>query len=181
MPMTCRELLRRFKEALEKDKLDLEAFRELIYRCDPASGEEALRAAARKVVQYAVTYAWAYFKGAVITGRDPLTAYGRAVQIIWELADWYEMHCEVLAEYAAYTAEAAAKYRWPARWPFLVPAAVAAEVNACELPDSVAEALGADEFARLEVFLEQDEAVVEIAPGLKVALIRDDRYVMMVV
>jgi hypothetical protein len=62
-----------------------------------------------------------------------------------------------------------------------VPAAVAAEVNACELPDAVAEALGPDEFAKLEAFLEQGEAVVEIAPGVKVALVRDGRYVTMVV
>jgi hypothetical protein len=178
--MTCRELLRRFKEALEKDKLDLEAFQALMYKCDQSFGEEALRIAARKVMHYAMTYAWAYFKGAVITGRDPAAAYGRAVQIIWEPADWYEMPCEVLAEYAAYTAEAAARHKWPAKWPFLVPAAVAAEVNACELPDSVAEVLGADEYAKLESFLEQGEAVVEVAPGLRVALIRDGRYVVMV-
>jgi hypothetical protein len=62
-----------------------------------------------------------------------------------------------------------------------VPAAVAAEENNCELPDAVAEHLGPDEYSKLEAFLEQGEAVVEIAPGLKVALVKDGRYVMMIV
>jgi len=114
-------------------------------------------------------------------GAGPAAAYGRAVQIIWGLGDWYEMPCYVLTEFAAYVAEAVAKYKWPAKWPFVVPAAVAAEVNACELPDAVAEVLGPDEFAKLEAFLEQGEAVAEIAPGVKVALVRDGRYVIMVV
>jgi hypothetical protein len=63
----------------------------------------------------------------------------------------------------------------------VVPSAVAAEENDCELPDSVAEALGPDEFSKLEAFLEQGEAVVEVAPGLKIALIRDGRHVSIVV
>ncbi len=178
--MTCRELLQRFKEGLDRDEMDLEALRKLVNKCG-AFGEEALRAVARKVVQYAVTQAWAYYRGSLIAGRDPAAAYGRAVNFIWGLADWYEMPCGVLIEYAAYVAEAAVKYKWPAKWPFVVPAAVAAEVNDCELPDSVAEALGADEYAKLESFLVQGEAVVEVAQGLKVALIRDGPYVIMVV
>jgi len=178
--MTCRELLERFKEALERDEVDLEALRKLRNKCG-AYGVEALKAITRKVVQFAVAQAWAYYRGSVIAKRDPAAAYGRAVHFIWWLGDWYEMPCDVLAEFAAYVAEFVAKYQWPARWPFIVPAAVAAEEDNCELPDSVAEALGPDEYAKLEAFLEQGEAVVEVAPGWKVALIRDGRYVAMVV
>jgi hypothetical protein len=179
--MTCRELLQRFTEALERDVLDLEALRKLANKCGRSFGVEAFKAFARKGVQYAAAQAWAYYRGSIIAGRDPAAAYGRAVNFIWELGDWYDMPCHVLTEFAAYVAEAVAKYGWPAKWPFMVPAAVAAEVNACELLDSVAEALGADEYAKLESFLEQGEAVVEVAPGLKVALVRDGRYVTMVV
>jgi hypothetical protein len=180
--MTCQELLQRFKEALEKDEVDLETLRKLTNKCGRSFGAEAFKAFARKGVQLAAAQAWAYYRGSVIAKRDPAAAYGRAVYLVWRLVDdWYELPCHVLTEFAAYVAEAAAKYKWPAKWPFLVPAAVAAEVNACELPDSVAEHLGPDEYAKLESFLEEDEAVVEIAPGLKVALVRDGRYVTMVV
>jgi len=179
--MTCQELLRRFTEALERDEVDLEALRKLTNKCGKSFGLEALKAVARKNAQFAAAHAWGYFRGSAVAGRDPAAAYGRAVGIIWRLADWYELPCGVLAEFAAYVAEEVAKYSWPAKWPFLVPAAVAAEVNACELPDSVAEHLGPDEYAKLESFLEENEAVVEIAPGLKVALVRNGRYVTMVV
>jgi hypothetical protein len=178
--MTCSELLQKFKEALERDEIDLEALRKLANKCGKGFGLEALKAFARKGVQYAAAQAWAYYRGLVIAKRDPAAAYGRAVDFIWRLADWYEMPCYVLTDFATYVAEAVAKYRWPAKWPFVVPAAVAAEVNNCELPDAVAEALGADEYGKLESFLDQGEAVVEVAPGEKVALIRDGRYVMMV-
>ena len=179
--MTCQELLQRFKEALERDEVDLEALRKLANKCGENFGVEALKAITRKVVQFAAAQAWAYYRGAVVAGRDPAAAYGKAVHFIWSLGDWYEMDCGVLTEFAAFIAEAANKYRWPAKWPFLVPAAVAADVNSCELPDTVAEALGADEFARLEAFLEQNEAVVEVVPGLNVALVREGRFVAMVV
>jgi len=179
--MTCQELLRRFKEALERDVLDLETFRKLVNKCDRSFGVETLKVFARKGVQFAAAQAWAYYRGSVIAGRDPAAAYGRAVNFIWGLGDWYEMPCGVLSEFAAYVAETVARYSWAAKWPFLVPAAVATEVKKCELPDAVAEALGPDEFAKLEAFLEQGEAVVEVAPGWKVALVRDGRYVIMVV
>jgi hypothetical protein len=179
--MTCQELLQKFTEALEKDRIDLEALRKLTNKCGKSFGLEALKAVARKTAQFAAAHAWGYFRGSAVAGRDLAAAYGQAVNIIWRLADWYEMPCHVLTEFAAYVAEAVAKYRWPAKWPFVVPAAVAAEVNACELPDSVADALGADEYAKLESFLEQGEAVVEVAPGVKVALVRNGRYVTMVV
>ncbi len=190
MHMTCRELLQRFKEALERGIIDEEALRKLSRKCG-AFGVEALKALARKAVQFAMLRAWGYFRRSVIAGRDPAAAYGRAVTLIWGLvrvvslvwglADWYEMPCEVLVEYAAHVAEAAAKYNWPAKWPFLALVAVAAEEKGCELPDRAAEALGADEYAKLEAFLEQGEAVVEVAPGVKAALVRDGRYVVMVV
>jgi len=179
--MTCQELLQRFKEALEKDKVDLEMLRKLVNKCGRNFGVEALKAFARRGVQFAAAQAWAYYRGSVIAKRDPAAAYGKAVDFIWGLGDWYEMPCYVLTEFASYVAEAITKYRWPAKWPFVVAAAVAAEESGCELPDSVAEALGADEYAKLEAFLEQGEAVVEIAPGLKVALVRDGKYVVMVV
>jgi hypothetical protein len=179
--MTCQELLQRFKEALERDEVDLEALRKLANKCGENFGVEALKAITRKVVQFAAAQAWAYYRGAVVAGRDPAAAYGRAVHFIWSLGDWYEMDCGVLTEFAAFIAEAVNKYRWPAKWPFLVPPAVVAEVNSCELPDAVAEALGADEYARLMSFLEHGEAVVEVAPGLNIALVRDGRYVSMVV
>jgi hypothetical protein len=179
--MTCRELLQRFVEALERDEIDLETLRKLANKCGRSFGVEALKAFAQKGVQIAAAQAWAYYRGSVIAKRDPAAAYGRAVNLIWGLIDWYATPCHVLTEFVAYVAEAVVKYRWPASWPFLVPAAVAAEVNDCELPDSVAEALGADEYAKLESFLEQNEAVVEVAPGLNVALVRDGPHVVMVV
>ena len=178
--MTCRELLKRFTEALEKDKLDLEAFKKLVNKCGESFGVEALKALTRRAVHFAMAKAWTYYRGAVITGRNPAAAYGQAVYYIWHLGDWYDKPCYVLADLAVYVAEAAAKYRWPAKWPFVVPAAVATEVKGCELPDAVAEALGPDEYAKLEAFLEQEEAVVEVAPGMKIALVRDGRYVSIV-
>jgi len=179
--MTCQELLRRFKEALERDEVSLELLRKLVNKCGGSFGAEAFKAATHKIAQYSAAHAWGYFKGSVIAGRNPAAAYGAAVNFIWRLADWYELPCRFLTDFAVYVAEAVAKYSWPAKWPFLVPAAVAAEVNACELPDAVAETLGPDEFAKLEAFLEQGEAVVEIVPGVKVALVRGGRYVTMVV
>jgi len=180
--MTCRELLQRFKDSLEKDEVDLKVLQKLVNKCGESFGAEAFKAFVRKSVQFAAAQAWAYYRGSVVAERDPAAAYGGAVHIIWRLVDdWYELPCRVLTEFAAYIAEAVAKYKWPAKWPFLVPAAVAAEVNSCELPDSAAEALGVDEYARLVSFLEQGEAVAEIAPGLKIALVRDGRYVSIVV
>jgi len=59
-------------------------------------------------------------------------------------------------------------------------AAAAAEEKDCYLPDDVAEHLGPDEYARLEAFLEQGEAVVEVA-GRKVALVRSGRYIGVII
>ncbi len=179
--MTCRELLRRFVEALEKDEVDEEVFKKLVNKCGESFGLEALRALARRAIHFAMSKAWAYFRGAVLAERNPVAAYGQAVYYIWRLSDWLNMPCYVLADVATYLAEAAAKYKWPATWPFVVPAAVAAEENDCELPEAVAEHLGPDEYSKLEAFLEQGEAVVEVVAGLKIALIRDGRYVSIVV
>jgi hypothetical protein len=52
-------------------------------------------------------------------------------------------------------------------------------VRGYELPDAKAKALGPDEYGRLEAFLEQGEAVVEVA-GRKVALVRDGWYISIV-
>jgi hypothetical protein len=179
--MTCKELLQRFIKALEKDEVDLETLRKLVNKCGRSFGVEAFKAVTHKIAQYSAAQAWGYFRGSVIASRDPTTAYGNAVNFIWRLVDWYELPCHFLTDFAVYVAKAITKYSWPAKWPFVVPAAVAAEVNACELSDAVAEALGPDEYAKLESFLEQGEAVVEVAPGWKVALVKDGRYVTMVV
>jgi hypothetical protein len=125
--ITCRELLQRFVEALERDEVDLKALRKLMHKCG-AYGVEALKAFARRGVQFTMMQAWAYYRGSTIAERDPAAAYGGAVYFIWWLGDWYEMPCDVLAEFAAYVAETAAKYKWSARWPFLVPAAMAADI-----------------------------------------------------
>jgi hypothetical protein len=178
--MTCSELLRQFTEMLEKDEVDWNLLRKVVNKCGVFFAREAGRAFAKKVVNYYMSFAWRYYKGATIAGKPPEVAYGEAVLIIWRLWDWYSIHCGPLADISTYIAEAATSYKWPARWPFLASAAVAAEVKKCELPDSVAEALGADEYARLEAFLEQGEGIVEVA-GQKIALVRDGRYISIVV
>jgi len=55
----------------------------------------------------------------------------------------------------------------------------AAEEKRCNLSDDAAEALGADEYGRLEAFMEQGEGVVEVA-GRRIALVRDGRYISIV-
>ena len=179
--MTCRELLQQFVQRLERDEVDEEAFKKLVNKCGESFGLEALKALARRAIHFAMSKAWAYYRGAVIAERDPAAAYGQAVHYIWQLGNWHSIPCYVLADIAVYVAEAAVRYRWPAKWPLVVPAAVAAEENDCELPEAVAEHLGPDEYSKLEAFLEQGEAVVEVVAGLKIALIRNGRYVMMVV
>jgi len=178
--MTCRELLNGFKEALERDEFDLEALRRLAHKCGYAFALEAMRAFARKVVQVAVSRAWALYRGASIAGRDKAAAYGQAVEMVWRLYSWFEMECGPLADVVSYIAEAVSGHNWP-KWPFLALPSVAAEEKGCPLPDAVADALGPDEFARLEAFLEEGEAVVELEKGLRVALVRDGRYVGIVV
>jgi hypothetical protein len=178
--MTCRELLDRFVKALDRDELDWEALHKLAHKCGEHFALEAARAVSQKAVKFAVTRGWALYRGSKIAGRDAAVAYGRAVQMVWRSFEWFEMECGPLADIAAYVAEAVAKYDWP-RWPFLALPAAAAEEKGCPLPDAVAEALGPDEYARLEAFLEDGEGVVELERGLKVALVRDGRYIGIVV
>jgi hypothetical protein len=177
--MACKELLQRFVATVERGEPDWALLRKLMHKCG-AFGVEALKALAKKGVQAAVSKAWALYRGAVIAERDPAVAYGQAVNIIWGLWNWYDFDCALLADLVTYVAEAVARYKWPAKWPFLVMPATAAEEKKCNLPDDVAEALGPDEYGRLEAFLEQGEAVVEVA-GEKIAIIRDGRYISIVV
>jgi hypothetical protein len=178
--MTCSELLKQFTEMLEKDEVDWDLLKKLANKCGTFFAREAGRAYAKKVVSYYMSFAWRYYKGAAIAGKPPEVAYGEAVLMVWRLWDWYNIHCGPLADIATYIAEAAASYNWPSRWPFVASPAVAAEEKGCELPDAVAEALGHDEYGRLEAFLEQGEGVVEVA-GRKIAFVRDGRYVSIVV
>ncbi len=172
--MTCRELLQRFTEELERDVLNWDLLNKLTNKCGEAFAREAGRALAKRVIQITVSRAWALYKGAVIAGKDAALAYGQAVEMVWRLWRWFEMQCGPLADVSAFVAEAVARYSWPARWPFLAMPAAAAEENGCELPDAVAERLGPDEFGRLEAFLEQGEGVVEVT-GRRIALVRDGR------
>jgi hypothetical protein len=62
--MTCQELLQRFKDALERDEVDLEALRKLANKCGENFGVEALKAITRKVVQFAAAQAlWRWQAG----------------------------------------------------------------------------------------------------------------------
>jgi hypothetical protein len=178
--MTCQELLRRFTEALERDEVDWGLLRRLVNKCGLSFALEAGRAFAKKTVYMAVARAWALYRGVVISGKDSAVAYGQAVQMIWSLWNWYEIECTPLADISAYVAEAVARYKWPAKWPFLIMPAAAAEEKRCSLPEEVAEALGPDEYGSLEAFLEQGEGVVEVADQ-KIALVKDGRFIGIVV
>jgi hypothetical protein len=178
--MTCRELLQRFKEALERDIIDEEALRKLMHKCGGAFVREAGRALAEKYIRAAVSDSWRLYRGAVIAGGDPPRPTGR----LWRRSGGHGISstrgASPAAVAATYVAEAVAKYRWPAKWPFLAAPAAAIAEGSCGLPDEVAEALGPDEYAKLEAFLEQGEGVVEVA-GRKIAIVRDGRYISIVV
>ncbi len=178
--MSCRELLQRFAKELERDVLNWDLLNKLTNKCGGAFAREAGRALARRIVQIAASRAWAFYRGAVIAGKDAAVAYGQAVEMVWRLWRWFEMQCGPLADVSAFVAEAVARHQWPALWPFLAMPAAAAKEKGCELPDAVAEALGPDEYGMLEAFLELGEGVVEVA-GRKVALVRDGRYIGIVV
>jgi hypothetical protein len=178
--MTCRELLQRFSEELELDVLNWALLNKLVNKCGEAFALEAGRAIARRAVQITASRAWALYRGAEIVKKDAAAAYGQAVEMIWRLWRWHEMQCGPLADVAAFIAEAVSRHSWPARWPFLAMPMAAAEEKGCGLPDAVAEHLGPDEYARLEAFLEQGEGVVEVA-GQKIALVRDGRYIGIVI
>jgi hypothetical protein len=177
--MTCRELLQRFTKELDRDLLDWDLLNKLVNKCGEVFAREAGRAIARRAVQIAASRAWALYRGALIAGKDAAVTYGQAVEMIWRLWRWFDMQCGPLADVAVFVAEAVSRYSWP-KWPFLAMPAAAAGEKGCGLPDSVAEALGPDEYGRLEAFLEQGEGVVEVA-GRKVALVKDGRYIGIVV
>ena len=164
--MRCRELLQKFKETLEEGEVDWETLRALRRKCGSSYALEAWKAFAEKLTYAAMSEAWDSYREAA----DPALAYAEALHAIWGLWD-RPLSCAELSHVAACVARAA-EYGWPARWPFLALFAVAIKERGCELPDAAAEALGPDEWARLESFLETEVGVVEVE-GRKAVVIRD--------
>jgi len=115
--------------------------------------------------------AWDFYRDSA----TPVDAYWRAVAFFWDLVNWPSLPCRILEELAAYVAEAAARYKWPAQWPFLVMAALAAEGKECGIPSAVAEALGPD-YKMLKEFLERGKGVVEVA-GRKKAIAKKKLHI----
>ncbi|MFZ8839078.1 MAG: hypothetical protein ACO2PM_09140 [Pyrobaculum sp.] len=180
MSAACGELLRRFAAALERDVIDWELLDELKSKCDASLTRRALNALAKKLAHYFVSKAWMHYRGAALAGRHPSVAYAEAVYIVWGPWDGAVAPCELLADLSAYSAEAVAKYAWPARWPLLALFVVAAKEEECEIPDAVAEHLGSDEYARLEAFLEDGVGVVEVADR-EVAVVREGHYIRIII
>ncbi len=168
--MKCRELLQRFKETLDKDVIDWEAFRELRRKCGSSYALETWKAYAEKLTYYAMSEAWSNYRDAVLAGEDPALAYAEALHTIWKLWD-KPLSCTELSHVAACVAKAAAEHGWPARWPFPALFAAAVKERGCELPEAVAEHLGPDEYARLESFLEDEAGVVEVE-GRKAVVVK---------
>ena len=157
-----------FTETLDGEEAELELLRSLLKRyARRCFKSEAFRTFIHRGVRYAMELAWDFYRDSAA----PAYAYWRAVAFFWDLVNWPSLPCRILAELAAYVAEAAAKYKWPARWPFLVMAAVAAEKNGCRIPSAVVEALGPDDYRMLKEFLERGKGVVEVA-GRKKAVVR---------
>jgi len=177
--MSCEELFKRAVEALERDVYDWEAMDELVYRCGEPFAGRIVDAAARRLAQYSMSVAWRHYRGAVLAGRHPADAYAEAVYMVWRPWDGAPAACRLLAGLSAYLAEAAAKYSWPARWPFLALFTAAAEEEDCETSDAVAEHLGPDEYSRLEAFLKDSAGVVEVA-GRKIAIVKEGRYIWII-
>ncbi|MFZ8839824.1 MAG: hypothetical protein ACO2PM_13130 [Pyrobaculum sp.] len=73
--VTCRELLQRLMEALERDEVDWAVLRKLVNKCGSSFVLEAGRAFAKKVAHYAMSAAWRYYRSAAIAGRHPVIAY----------------------------------------------------------------------------------------------------------
>jgi hypothetical protein len=178
--MTCSELLQKFIEALERDEIDWGLLNKLMNKCGGAFVREAGKALAEKLIRFVMSAAWRRYRGAAITGKNLAVGYGQAVVAVWRVWSLFNTGCEPSTVAATYVAEASAKYQWPAKWPFLAVPAAAIEETDCELPDAVAEALGPDEYAKLEAFLEQGEGVVDVA-GRKVAFVKDGKYIEIVV
>jgi len=163
--------------ALDEAEADLELLRSLLKKYSArGSGSEPLRAFIRRGVEFAMEVAWCHYHDAVASRRVPGTAYWRAVFFFWDLLNWGAAPCRILVEVATYVAKAAAKYEWPAKWPFLAMAAVAAEGRGCRLPNAVAEALGPDEYKTLTAFLEQGKGVVEVA-GRRFVVAKRKQYI----
>jgi hypothetical protein len=156
--MSCGELLQQFAEVLDEGDVDFRLFRRILAKC---------RRWAAKAVGLLMFRAWLYYQD---SAAAPALAYWRAVDVFWRLVNWFGLTCRTLAELATYVAEAAARYEWPVRWPFLAMAVDVAEKRGCRIPDAVAEALG-PEYEALRAFLERGEAVVEVA-GKKSAIVR---------
>jgi hypothetical protein len=171
--MKCRELLQRFKEALDRDMIDWEALRELKKKCGSSFAWEAWKAYAEKVTYDAMSEVWSQYRDAVLAGEPPTLAYAEALHAIWKLWD-RPLSCAELSHVAVCVARAAAECDWPAKWPFPALFAVAIKERGCELPDAAAEALGPDEWGRLESFLEDEVGVVEVE-GRKAVIIRAGR------
>jgi hypothetical protein len=170
----------RSAEALDDAETDLELLRRLLRRYAARGfGSETLRAFIRRGVEFAMELAWCYYQDSVTAQRAPDVVYWKAVDFFWSLLNWHGAPCRVLAEAATYIAEAAAKYSWPARWPFLAMAAVAAMKKRCKLPEAAAEALGPEEYRTIKAFLEQVEGVVEAA-GRRFAVVKKKRHITIV-
>jgi hypothetical protein len=73
--VTCRELLQRLMEALERDEVDWAVLRKLVNKCGSSFVLEAGRAFAKKVAHYAMSAAWRHYRSAAIAGRHPVIAY----------------------------------------------------------------------------------------------------------
>ncbi|MFZ8840565.1 MAG: hypothetical protein ACO2PM_16935 [Pyrobaculum sp.] len=172
--MTCRELLQRFIEALERSEVDWETLSELKRRCGQPFALEAWKAFAEKLTRLAMSEVWSQYRDAVLAGEPPTLAYAEALHAIWKLWD-KPLTCTGLSHVAVCVAKAAAEYNWPAAWPFPALFVAAIKERGCELPDAVAEALGPDEWARLESFLEDEVGVVEVG-GRKAVIIRAGQY-----
>jgi len=63
--MTCRELLQQFLDALEEDEVEWELLNKIMNKCGVFFVREAGRAFAEKVINYYMSFAWWYYKGAV--------------------------------------------------------------------------------------------------------------------
>jgi hypothetical protein len=168
--MTCAPWL--FLEAGDEEEAELELLRNLLKRyARKCFKSEAFRAVVRRGVLYAMERAWNFYRDSAA----PVDAYWQAVAFFWDLVNWPSLPCRILEKLATYVAEAAARYEWPARWPFLVMAALAAEKKGCEIPSAVAEALG-PEYEALRSFLEQGKGVVEVA-GRKKAVVKKKLHI----
>jgi hypothetical protein len=160
--MTCDSW--RSAEALDEAEADLELLRRLVKKYAARGfGSESLKALIRRGMEFAMDIAWCHYQDAATAQNAPDTAYWKAVFFFWKLLNWSGAPCRVLAEVTTYVAKAAARYSWPARWPFLAMAAITAEEKGCGLPDAAAEALGPEEHKKLMAFLERGVGVVEVA------------------